>query len=160
MTGHEQPFNDLTLLNVPLHDFGHIRFRSDPIPDALGIDHHARPILAVIQASRLIGPDRSFQAESLDLFFEKGLKPLGSVIGAAATRVVFGPLVHADKDVMLERRHGHIAMGCNRSACQRGKAGLALDSLDMVEQLGDIHGIEQRGDPNASIKKRDDFSNS
>lgn len=105
MIGHEQPVNDFALYNVTLHDLRHIGLRSDPVPHAFRIDHHARAILAMIQAARLVRPDRAFEAQPLDFLLEERLKTFGPLIRTAATGVFLGPLVHADKDMMLEGGH-------------------------------------------------------
>jgi hypothetical protein len=105
MTRHQKAFDYFTLENVSFHQFGHIGFRADPIPGAFGIDHHARPIFAMVQAAGLIGPNRSFDAKPLDLFFKEGMQPFGSLIGTAPARVAFGPLIDTDKNMMGEGRH-------------------------------------------------------
>ena len=103
MTRHQKAFNHFTLENVSLHQFGHIGFRTDPIPGAFRIDHHARPIFAMVQAAGLIGPNRSFDAQPLDLFFKESMQPFGALVGTAPARVAFGPLIDTDKNMMGER---------------------------------------------------------
>ncbi len=105
MIRHQKPLDDFTLENVSLHQFGHIGFRADPIPGAFRIDHHARPIFAMIQAAGLIGPNRSFDAQPFDLFFKVGMQPFGPLIGTAPARVPFGTLIDTDKNMMGEGRH-------------------------------------------------------
>ncbi len=105
MTGHQEPFDDFTLENVALHQFRHIGFGADPIPGAFRIDHHARPILTVIQTAGLIGPNGAFDPQSLHLFFKEGVQPFGPLIGTASAGVTFRPLIDTDKNMMGEGRH-------------------------------------------------------
>ena len=105
MTGLEEPFDDFTLKNVALHQFCHIGFGADPIPGAFRIDHHARPIFAMIQAARLVGSNRAFDPQPLHLFFKEGVQPFGPLIGTASTRITFRPLIDTDKNMMGEGRH-------------------------------------------------------
>jgi hypothetical protein len=105
MTGHQEPFDDFALDNVALHQFRYIGFRADPIPGAFGIDHHARPIFAMIQTAGLIGPNGAFDSQPFHLFFEEGVQPLGPLIGTASAWVAFRPLIDTDKNMMGEGRH-------------------------------------------------------
>ncbi len=59
----------------------------------------------MIQAAGFVRPYGSFQAQPFHLFLEKGLQTLGPFVRAAATRIVFRPLIHTDEDVMFECRH-------------------------------------------------------
>jgi hypothetical protein len=105
MAGHQKPFDDFTLENVAFHQFGHIGFRADPIPGALGINHDARPIFAMIQTAGLIRSNRSFDSQPLHLFFKEGMQSLRSLIGTAPARVAFRSLIDTDKNMMGEGRH-------------------------------------------------------
>lgn len=60
MIGHDETGYDLALDDVALHDFRHVGFGLDLIPHAFGIDHHARPFRAMIEAPGLIGTDDVF----------------------------------------------------------------------------------------------------
>jgi hypothetical protein len=105
MAGHQEPFDDFTLENVAFHQFRHIGFRADPIPGALGIDHDAWPIFAMIQTAGLIGSNRSFDPQPFHLFFKEGMQSLRSLIGTAPARVAFRPLIDTDKNMMGEGGH-------------------------------------------------------
>ncbi len=105
MTRHQKPFDYFTLENVSLHQFRHIGFRADPIPRAFGIDDHAGSIFTMIQAAGLIGPNRTFDTQPLDLFFKEGMQTFGSAFSTASARVPLGPLINADKNMVSEGRH-------------------------------------------------------
>src|SRR6185436_20580448 len=98
MTGHQEPLDDLTFHDVPLHDFGNIGFRPHPVPYALGVNHDAGSILAMVQTTGLIGPYGLFQPKTFDFLFEKGLQPLRTAVRAAPARISLGPLVDAYED--------------------------------------------------------------
>lgn len=123
MTRHQKPFDDFTLQNVSLHQFGHIGFRADPIPGAFRIDHHAGPIFAMIQAARLIGPNRSFDTQPLDFLFKERMQPFGPLVGTAPARVAFGPLIDTDKNMMGKDGHEFYAI------CLQGVRGSDLGSF-------------------------------
>lgn len=90
------------------------RLRDDPrnvidrdmtVPDPLGIDHDCGSMLALFQATRLIGSCQGAEAPFLELFFEgvaEGLRPLG----IAAPAFVSGRAdVAANENVVSERGH-------------------------------------------------------
>ena len=106
VTGHQKPFDDFTLHDVALHDFRHIGLRAHPIPCAFGIDHHTWPILAMVQASGLIGSYRPLNAKALDLFLKEGMQSFGPLIRTTPTGIALGTLIDADENMMGEGRHG------------------------------------------------------
>src|SRR5579885_1300159 len=102
---HEESLDDLPPDDVPLHDLGHVRLAADPVPDAFGIDDHARAVLAVVEAAGLVRADRALESQPLDFLLEEGLQALRALVRAAAARVVLGTLVNADEDMV--RVGGH-----------------------------------------------------
>ena len=52
-----QPFYRAPMHQMLSHNLIHICRRHMPIPDGFGIDHHRRPMLALIQASGLVCAD-------------------------------------------------------------------------------------------------------
>ncbi len=57
---HKKPFHDFPLANMSFHDFCHISFFADPIPDTFGVNDHTWPILTLVQTSGFVGPDNAF----------------------------------------------------------------------------------------------------
>ena len=131
MIGHEQALDNFPLHHVTFHDFRHIGFGPHPIPDAFRVDDNAGAVLAVIQTAGLVRSYRTLQAQPLDLFLEKGLQPLGPLVGATASRVAFRALVHTDKEVMRKGRHS--GSGADRGRCpsrhaiDEGVHGVGID---------------------------------
>jgi hypothetical protein len=76
---HPEPLDDIAADDVPLDDLLHVIGSADPVSDSLGIDDHARPELAGVQAAGPVGPHHAAQALTLDL----GLEELPQVPGAA-----------------------------------------------------------------------------
>lgn len=72
--GHEEPFDEFSLYDVTLHDFFHVHFGSDAVPYAFGIDHHARPLGAIIEATRFVRANDPFEVEPLRLLFKTGVQ--------------------------------------------------------------------------------------
>ena len=114
MTRHQETLDDLALHDVALHDLGHVGFRAHPVPDALWVDHDARSVLAMVQASGFVGPHGALQPEPVYLLLKESLEPLGYVVGAAPAWVPLGPLVDTDENVMLEAGHWLDLRGISR----------------------------------------------
>ena len=74
LMGHEEPFDEFSLYDVTLHDFFHVHFGSDAVPYAFGIDHHARPLGAIIEATRFVRANDPFEVEPLRLLFKTGVQ--------------------------------------------------------------------------------------
>src|SRR5581483_825776 len=134
MTGHQQALDDLALDHVPLDDLGHIRLASDPVPRAFGIDDHAGPVFAMIEAPRFVRAHRPFEPQPLDLFLEEGMQPFRSLRRAAAARIVLRPLIDADEDMMREGGHGRgypaVAAACVWRCPSSALTSAAFRSLD------------------------------
>jgi hypothetical protein len=54
----------------------------------------------MVETTGLVGPDHPLQPESLDFLFKEGMQPLRALIGAAASRIIFWPLIDANEDMM------------------------------------------------------------
>jgi hypothetical protein len=65
------------------------------------IDDHQRPVLALVEAAGLVGPDPVLPAG----VFEGGLDPFGALGEAAGAGGGFVAFVGADEEVVLEERH-------------------------------------------------------
>ena len=102
---HQQALHDFASADMSLHDLGDICLRADPVPRPFGIDHHAGTVFAMIKAACLVRAHRPFKAQPFDFFLEEGLQALGAQGRAAATRIIRGALIDANKNVV--RKGGH-----------------------------------------------------
>jgi len=103
--GQPQPLHGPAMRQMLRDDLLHVPHINKPIPDRIRIDHHHRPMLALIQATQLIGPDLPLQPGLLDRVFEGRLQLLAVLSGAAWTRSARVTLIRADKNMMLELSH-------------------------------------------------------
>ena len=56
-----QPFHNRVARNVLIDDLIYVRHCDPAIPNRLRINHHRWPMLALVQASGLVGSDLAFQ---------------------------------------------------------------------------------------------------
>jgi hypothetical protein len=103
--GQPQPFDGPPAQEMFLDNLLHIPHVNEAIPDRIRIHHNNRSMLALVQASKLIGPDFTLQASLLDGILEGRFELFASPIGAARARSALFPFVDANKDMMLELRH-------------------------------------------------------
>lgn len=83
----------------------HIGFGDSAIPDCIGIDHNVWPMIALIEASSLVGPHRALEAALRQFDFEHALEIALPGRIAAPARVRSRPLVATNEDVFLELWH-------------------------------------------------------
>ena len=108
----EQVFAD-NLLNVLQLD--------EAVPDGLGVDHDDGTVLALIEAARLICPDREFQASFLQGVFERRFELFSALAAATRAGSALIPLVPTDKEVVLELWQWQwFPLGPNRCAAHTG----------------------------------------
>ena len=86
--------------NVGLDDLHHICDSDVAVPDAFGIHRHIRTMLALVEASALVGADSVFQSAEGQLCLESPLKFGCRCRIAAATGMSLGTLIAAYKDVL------------------------------------------------------------
>jgi hypothetical protein len=103
--GDDQPLDGFVADDVGGDDFFDVMFGDMAVPDGVGINDDGGSVLALVEASGLVGPNGVANAvlgqDFLKLFLE-----LAVGIGvAAATGMVFVALVGADKDVFFKFRH-------------------------------------------------------
>ena len=60
----------------------------------------------MVKAASLVRAYCRFEAQPFDFFLEEGLQPLGTQGRAAATRIILGALIDANKNVVRKGRHG------------------------------------------------------
>jgi len=65
-----QPLHRTPLPQMFAHDLLHIARMHVAVPDRLRIDHHHRPVLALVQAAGLVGPNSMLQTGFLDRVLE------------------------------------------------------------------------------------------
>lgn len=105
LMGHQESFDKFPLHDVELHDFLHVCLGGDAIPDAFGIDHHARSLRTIVQTAGFVGADDPFQVQSFRLLLETGMQRFRAELGTAAPRVIGFPFVGTDENVSLVTRH-------------------------------------------------------
>jgi hypothetical protein len=104
---------------VGVDDFIHVGGGNVPVPDSVGIDHEIRPMFALIQAPGLVGSHTALQSPLFELLFEELLQR-GFAFGIAASARMSGrPLIAAEKNVLLELRHGDTLAAFGRQARHR-----------------------------------------
>jgi hypothetical protein len=103
--GQAQALDRSSAYDVRLNDLFDVRFTNPAIPDGIGIDHHVRPVLALVEASGLIGSDASVQAMGSQFLLEQFLQASFRQRIAASARMPCRSLVSANKDMFLESRH-------------------------------------------------------
>jgi len=85
------------LLDVPEVD--------EAVPDGLGIDHDYGSVLALVEATGLVGADVVLEASFLDGILEGRFKFVAALGQTARPRGAFVALVGADEDVVVELWH-------------------------------------------------------
>ena len=77
----------------------------EAVPDGLGIDHDDGAVLALIEATGLVGSNVVPEAGFLDGVLEGGFEFFTAIRKAAWTRGAFIALVGANEDVVVKFRH-------------------------------------------------------
>jgi hypothetical protein len=90
---------------VRLDDLIDIGFGDMSIPDGVRIHDDIRPVLALIEAAGLVGPDSPFKPSQRQLLFECFLQLRLCYRIAASSRMARGTLVPADKYMFFKLRH-------------------------------------------------------
>jgi hypothetical protein len=103
--GQAESFDWLTCDDVGVDDLVDVGFGNVSVPDGVGVDDDVRAVLALIEASGLVGADAAFQSTLGEFLLEKFLEPgFGGGIATSAG-MACGALVSADEDVFFEFRH-------------------------------------------------------
>lgn len=103
--GEPEPFHRLSAHDMRFDDLVDVGLGDVSVPDGFRIDDDVRPVLALIQASGLVGADAAFESALGQLLLEEFLQ-LGFGRGiAASARIACRALVPANEDVMFEFRH-------------------------------------------------------
>lgn len=102
MVRHDQTRHHFALDHMTFHDFDHIVFRFDRVPDSLGINDDAGALRAVIETAGFIGAHDVLEVEALGFLFKSGVQVFRAEMGATAARIVRAALVCADKNMSFE----------------------------------------------------------
>jgi hypothetical protein len=102
--GEQQPLDRAAVEEMLVDDLRHISNVDKAIPDSVGIDHDDGPMLALVEAAKLVRPDLALQTGVLDGVLERALEFRAVFAGAAWPEGVFFPLVGADEKVVLKLR--------------------------------------------------------
>jgi hypothetical protein len=103
--GQAQALDRPSAYDVRLNDLFDVGFTNPAIPDGIGIDHHVRPVLALVEAAGLIGTDASLQAMGSQFLLEEFLQASFRQRITASPRMPCRSLVSANKDMFFEFRH-------------------------------------------------------
>jgi hypothetical protein len=100
-----EAFYGLVAQNVGLNDFLGVGHGHVAVPDCLGIDDDVRAVLALVEASGLVGTDdRARNSGEGEKTLELAMEIVASRRIAARARTANGTLVAADEDVLSEFR--------------------------------------------------------
>ena len=103
--GDLQALDGLASDDVGMHDLVNV-FRCDvAVPDGVGIDDDGGTVLALVEASRLVGADGGAGSGLGQAGLESTLEVAGGGRVATATRMIGWALVAADEDVPDELWH-------------------------------------------------------
>jgi len=97
-----QPLHRPAVHKMFSHNLLHIFHMHKPIPDRIRIDHHDRPMLALVETAQLIGANLPLQSRVLHGVFESRFKLPATLLAATGPRRVLVPLIGTDKNVVLE----------------------------------------------------------
>jgi hypothetical protein len=110
--GQHKPLNRTAMKEMLVDDLLHIFYVDEAVPDGVWIDHDDRPVLALVEAAKLVCPDFSLQAGFLDGVLERSLQLFAAFAAAAWPGGVFFPLIRAEEEMMLKLRHGNLSFVC------------------------------------------------
>jgi hypothetical protein len=103
--GQPQTLYGTAMQQVLLDDLAHVPGMHKAVPDGIGIDHHHRAMLALIEAAQFVGADLPLQTCILDCVLESALELSATFFGAAWAVRALVALVGTDEEVMLELWH-------------------------------------------------------
>jgi len=103
--GKAQTLHGTPLNEVLLDDLVDVAGVNIAVPDGLGVDDNNGTVLALIQAAGLVGTDLVLEACVFDCILKRGFQLLGALRKAAGSGGRLVPLVGANKDMMLKKRH-------------------------------------------------------
>ena len=123
--GQAQALDGTVARNVGLNDLGDGGELHVSVPDALGIDHHGRTLLALVEASGFFSAYGGLQPTEGELSLKGPLEVGGASAIAASARLAVRALVAAYEDVFCEFCH---ASGW--TATKKGRTRRPADDLN------------------------------
>jgi hypothetical protein len=102
--------------DVRLNDFLDIRLGDGSVPNGVRVNHKVRPVLALIEAAGLIGPNFPLQAALGQLLFKELLQARFTLRVTTSSRMTCRALVPAHEDVFLKFWHQATVCTCVPSA--------------------------------------------
>jgi hypothetical protein len=90
---------------VGFDDLIDIRSGDAAVPNGVGIDHHVRPVLALIETPGFVSADAVLIPENRQFLLKSQLELRLPCRIAATARMSLRPLIAAHKDVSFELRH-------------------------------------------------------
>jgi len=103
-----QPLHRPPMHKMFVHNLVHIFHMNKPIPDGIWINHHNRPMLAVVQATQFVSANLSLQSRLLHCILESRLQLPTMLPATAWSRSTLIPLIGADKNVVLKLRQSRL----------------------------------------------------
>ena len=144
--GQAQALDGTVVRYVGLNDLGDVGESYISVPDALGIHHNGRAMLALVEASGLVSADGGLQPAKGELSLKRPLEIGGAGGIAAAARVAARALVAAYEDVFCELCHANSLVTIKTGRTQRPaddlnfrlERRLDLESPGFEEWLRDV----------------------
>ena len=102
---NDQPMYRLAADDVRDNDFFDVILGYIAVPNGVRVDDHGCAMLALIEASRFICPNRVADMVVGQDFLERLLQCFASVWVAASTRMIFVASVRANEDMLFELWH-------------------------------------------------------
>jgi hypothetical protein len=104
--GDPEALDGLVSDNVGLDDFCDISQSHVAVPHGFGIDHDGGTVLALVEASGLVGTDCCLNASERKQALEFAMQVSAGGGVTATARMAFSALIAADEDVLFELWHG------------------------------------------------------
>ena len=92
--------------DVGFNDLVYITQRDSAIPDCFRIDYNVWPMLALIEAARVVGANSALQSALGELLLESRAQFVMSARIAAAARMALRAHIAANENVAFKFRHG------------------------------------------------------
>jgi hypothetical protein len=105
VVGQQQTLDGFAADDVRLDDFVEVSFGDVSVPDGIRIDHDIRTVLALIEATGLIGAHFALKAAFREFLLEQLLQLRLAAGIAASPRASRRALVAAHENVFFEFRH-------------------------------------------------------
>jgi len=103
--GQAKAFDGTTVQEVFVDDLLDVLEVDEAVPDGLRIDHDYGSVLALVEATGLVGADVVLKASFLDGILECRFKLFAALGQTAGPRGAFVALVGADEDVVVKLWH-------------------------------------------------------